>query len=283
MTDPPIDDSGEEPVLDVRSCGRSTAILEKSFVPVEELEQTSNHDFCSRRQPINELPIAKRVYELPEKLPVTRIVNGRNAEKGEWPWAVVLGKPGNPKFRVICGGTLISSKHVLTAAHCFPGGDSNPNKARLGELDIGDATETEHFDRDLCKVTVHPDYAVNAQGVFNDVAIVTLCGAPIALEDPDAEVQPACLPESGNVGRFSGDFTVIGWGATQDFGPTVDWLQKAKVEPRPLNECKTAYASLHNGVVINDDHICAGTGNTDTCSGDSGGPLLEFDTQEQRW
>lgn len=43
-----------------------------------------------------------------------RIVGGKNADPGEWPWIAALFNAG----RQFCGGSLIDDKHVLTAAHC---------------------------------------------------------------------------------------------------------------------------------------------------------------------
>ena len=43
-----------------------------------------------------------------------RIVNGWPADKGEWPWIAALLNNG----RQFCGGSLISDRHILTAAHC---------------------------------------------------------------------------------------------------------------------------------------------------------------------
>jgi hypothetical protein len=48
----------------------------------------------------------------------TRIVGGVESTPGAWPWASILGLPQGSGFRVVCGGSLINSKHVLTAAHC---------------------------------------------------------------------------------------------------------------------------------------------------------------------
>lgn len=43
-----------------------------------------------------------------------RIVGGHNADPNEWPWiAVLFNGP-----RQFCGGSLIDSEHILTAAHC---------------------------------------------------------------------------------------------------------------------------------------------------------------------
>ena len=50
-----------------------------------------------------------------------RIVNGKECSVNQWPWAVVLGRlrSGSSSIRVMCGGTLITKRHVLSAAHCF--------------------------------------------------------------------------------------------------------------------------------------------------------------------
>merc|ERR1719312_2112772 len=49
-----------------------------------------------------------------------RIVGGQPAVKNEYPWLVALVRTGSSK--PFCGGTLLSSRTVLSAAHCrvFP-------------------------------------------------------------------------------------------------------------------------------------------------------------------
>ena len=51
----------------------------------------------------------------------TRIINGKTAEANEYPW--IVGLYANQRCRGIpvCGGTVISSHHILTAAHCVEG------------------------------------------------------------------------------------------------------------------------------------------------------------------
>ena len=54
----------------------------------------------------------------------TRIIGGRNASEGEFPWTVSIGVKlkhpnGTIPFVHFCGGALLSERTVLTAAHCF--------------------------------------------------------------------------------------------------------------------------------------------------------------------
>lgn len=44
-----------------------------------------------------------------------RVAGGNDAEKKAWPWIVSLHDPTCH----LCGGTVISSEWVLSAAHCF--------------------------------------------------------------------------------------------------------------------------------------------------------------------
>lgn len=50
-----------------------------------------------------------------------RVVGGESAKKGAWPWMALLGYRRRmslkPTFK--CGGTIISNRHILTAAHCL--------------------------------------------------------------------------------------------------------------------------------------------------------------------
>jgi len=92
---------------------------------------------------------------------------------GAWPWITVLGytnskNPNVPKW--LCGGALISSRHVLTAGHCVHG-RADLYKVRIGDLDLNSnndgATPFEDF---IERKTIHPKY--NPKTYTNDVAVL---------------------------------------------------------------------------------------------------------------
>ena len=69
--------------------------------------------FCLASQvfsgPLAQKSCGKRTIKKPQP----RIIGGRNALKGEFPWQVSIGG--------YCGGTILSSKTILTAGHCVSG------------------------------------------------------------------------------------------------------------------------------------------------------------------
>merc|ERR1719458_1084879 len=95
-----------------------------------------------------------------------RIVGGQETEQHEYPWQVgLVSRNGRSPF---CGGTLISSTHVLTAAHCTQT-DASSIAVILGEHNIADS----EFNRvNVAEIINHPEY--NSGTTDNDYAILRL-------------------------------------------------------------------------------------------------------------
>lgn len=95
--------------------------------------------------------------------------------KGAWPWITALGyrnKKDPRKPRWLCGGSLVSSQHVLTAAHCVYN-RTDLYIARLGEHNIKRDDDGAHpVDVFIVLGIIHPGYS--AVNYVNDIAMLKL-------------------------------------------------------------------------------------------------------------
>ena len=198
---------------------------------------------------------------------INRIFGGSDAEDHEFPWAaalVYIDTTVEPNSRVyLCGGTLISRKHVLTAAHCINSkGNHHLSQVQLGHADL-ESNESISIDIEL--VTLHPEYQTIPL-LMNDLAILTLSDS-VANND---KTFPLCLPRGD---EEIIEPVVIGWGLV-DLVNSSRFLQKLDVNITGNPACQKTYGNRIPGFAIQDTQICAkGLPGTDSCKGDSGGPL----------
>ncbi len=208
-----------------------------------------------------------------------RIINGKTASIADYPWMVSLFiAKDNHTSGVGCGGSLIHSQWILTAAHCFlneDGTEINPNlletqtQVTLNSTTI-DFIETDGLLVQSQMVVIHPDYNPNKN--INDIAL-------IKLENPITSIPPLTLIEGSSVDINPDTIvTVMGWGATRinNEGLSVENSNSLlEVDQKIISneECSTIYRSG-----ITDNMLCAGgiteTDISDSCQGDSGGPIV---------
>nr|XP_057929695.1 transmembrane protease serine 9 [Doryrhamphus excisus] len=187
-----------------------------------------------------------------------RVVGGITARRGEWPWIGSL----QYRRRHQCGTTLIHSKWLLTAAHCFKS-DPNPTywAARLGSvLRSGVGAPVIPIQR----VIIHP--AFNSTSMDRDVALLELLvPAPVS-----HTIQPVCLPSPVHGFLEDAECYISGWGSMREGGSLTNLLQKASVSIIEQAACQESY-----GNTLTHHMMCAGymQGGRDSCLGDSGGPL----------
>ncbi|XP_067012205.2 brachyurin [Anabrus simplex] len=206
------------------------------------------------------------------KLPYdSRIVGGAPASRGQLPYqvAIYMTMAAGTFF---CGGSLISRSYVLTAAHCT-------RDATAFEVILGAVNPQNTSDPDRVSVKVdgsaaieHPDYNINNK--LNDIALLRL---PQAVKLTDA-IQTIRLPsrtQAQNNHTFeNATVTISGWGKVTDDNPYISSVlnhAEAPVIGNPL--CTLYFLTALYG--ISHTQVCTGgSRGTNTCSGDSGGPVV---------
>ncbi|KAB0802090.1 hypothetical protein PPYR_04276 [Photinus pyralis] len=191
-----------------------------------------------------------------------RVVGGNVTKENEFPWLAGMAKNG--EFH--CGGTLITRKHVLTAAHCVDGINYRTISIAFGDHDRKDKERFSKIQvRKIKKVVPHKLFDRSTYN--NDIAILEL-DHPLHF---DSKIQPACLPHSGSDDPAGKLGTVIGWGRTMEGGMLPGIVQEVQVPILTLQQCR---AMKYRASRITTFMLCAGKGSMDSCQGDSGGPLV---------
>ncbi|XP_015588121.1 chymotrypsin-2 [Cephus cinctus] len=188
-----------------------------------------------------------------------RIVNGVVAAITDFPWQASLRRNLGRHF---CGGTLISSDIVLTAAHCVDSFAANEVNVVTGSDSLAKGGQYHG----VKNIIYHANYSAGAVSSWeNDIALVKL--------STEAPVSARQAPASVGVDYVTGNTSAAlsGWGRVIHPGyslPTA--LQSVNLTILSNEECQ-AYHSL----TIHDTHICAfSTYGEGVCSGDSGGGLI---------
>ncbi|CAH0394977.1 unnamed protein product [Bemisia tabaci] len=200
-----------------------------------------------------------------------RIVGGRNAQFGVWPWQVSVRRTSFFGFSSThrCGGALLNENWIATAGHCVDDLLASQIRIRVGEYDFSSVQEPYPFaERGVAKKVVHPKY--NFFTYEYDLAMVRLDN-PLEFAP---HIIPICLPGSDDL-LIGENATVTGWGRLSEGGTLPSVLQEVSVPIISNDKCKSMFLRAGRHEFIPDIFMCAGfdDGGRDSCQGDSGGPL----------
>ena len=201
------------------------------------------------------------VFLLGQCIKIQAIIGGQVAE-APIPWQVSIQIPiRNGTYTNLCGGTLVDSKTIISAAHCF-GEFSEGTYVTAGSISIGSGHVVK-----IEKALSNPYKPFNRTTLENDIVLLKL-----EREIPFKEdfIQPACLPETNFKPSNETTCYVSGWGKSNN--NDLNDLQDDPNKPLVLRWAKVPVieeCEKYIGAII-----CASDESRGACYGDSGGPLV---------
>ena len=221
-------------------------------------------------------------WEPDPTVPLVEIHGGQDADRGEYPWNVLI-ELSRGRF---CGGSIVGKEWVLTAGHCLLSdfhqrcnnrGDNPCNMMSkvdvrgviAGMHDRSSYQEEGRQVRTASDLVLHPFFTSQATYIDFDVGLIKV-NEPFIYNE---SVNRVCLPKAG-VGTLVGNknLEISGWGKTNTSRDAS--IMQATTVPYVSREICNEDRSY--GGVVTETMFCAGyqEGGRDACQGDSGGPLV---------
>lgn len=208
------------------------------------------------------LTVACALLALALPAPASAVVGGTAVKAGGYSFVVAVGDTAGP----YCGGTLISARVVLTAAHCL-----TIKPAGLGQLRVFAGSHSISADRStpdgthvigLTAVVIHPKFS--EQTMRYDAALLIL---------DHAVANAGTLPLATASPLAGTSVSAAGWGTTEERSALMrDELRSVTLKIGTTRACTRG--NKISGGYFAPSMLCASSPGQDTCSGDSGGPLV---------
>ncbi|KAL3276513.1 hypothetical protein HHI36_011891 [Cryptolaemus montrouzieri] len=266
-------------------------IAEFNCKPYHKLSTIENFRYCfdgswSEDKP-NCRPICGEKRVQPKKL----IIGGQIADRGNYPWTIAIYKKKTDNYKLICGGTLINQRVIVTAAHCVTDKEGNILEKSIYRVAAGkyylsydDPRDTDAEFSEIEEIHSPGDYKGNIYDYDNDIAVLV---TKIAFNTTEY-IQRCCVDfnqfssyESQLLGAIG---TVTGWGYTIRGGNQSQELKELNL---PYVDHTTCYRTVPYDYkkYVKSNKVCAGYRNRGigVCEGDSGGGLVFENLNDKRF
>lgn len=199
------------------------------------------------------------------------VVGGNDISRGSWPWlvAIYISKASGLSFN--CGGSLVSKKVVVTAAHCFKGSgkqyEANEVVIYLGRFNIMKWREEGSVLAEVESIFIHSDYRKNDMSFDADLAVVI---TKVRVEYSEY-IRPICLWEGSTDSNdiVGEDGTVVGWG--RDGSGNIVTPEPKKISIPVVSDAQCLRSSDTFVYITSNRTFCAGKRDgRGPCNGDSG-------------
>ncbi|XP_035824174.1 coagulation factor X-like [Aplysia californica] len=195
------------------------------------------------------------------------IVGGEDANISDYPYqAALLRRSGNTYFQ-FCGGSLLTTRKVITAAHCIDPSAEGSVYVMMGATDLTNSQDPMIQLIEVDEVDIHSDYV--QFGLDYDIAMLTLSSRMVITTNV-ATIRLANFFDGLN----GSDCVLSGYGRTVDGGPTSPVLQSSPFTVYSLLRCIFYWFRSTGRFLVNYRELCVINPDTSGCQGDSGGPLV---------
>lgn len=229
-------------------------------------KQTTEADSCGRVDPKHDI--------------TWLVLGGQEVQRGQWPWLAAIHVYQQTALNFRCGGSLISSRLVISAAHCFKGRDSMQFNTEdivvsLGQHNIRRLHDSSTISMGLESLNVHPEFLKDPKGSYDaDIAVLVLERAVTFSEF----IKPVCLwqEETDETKVFGKTGVIVGWGKDESGHLVTKAPKRASVPIVSHLECIRSSETFLR--ITSERTLCGGAKNdAGPCNGDSGGGLILFE------